>query len=419
VLMLLAAFLALLGWPAFKVAAGPLALLFFMVPLPPFVFNTLSGELQLISSEIGVWVIRQFGISVYLEGNVIDLGNYQLQVVEACSGLNYLFPLMSLAFIVAYLYRVEFWKRALVFLSSIPITVLMNSFRIGVIGWLVENWGIEQADGFLHYFEGWVVFIACLAILLLEVALLSRVGRMRMKLVDVFDLDWPDRLPSDFKWPQWRFTPVHVGFVAVLLLLLSGSFYVKGQVEVVPSRTSFIDFPQKIGDWVGWDQQLEQIYLDSLKLDDYLISDYENRNTQKQINFYVAYYGSQQAGSAAHSPRSCIPGGGWEIDGLTTVQIPGMQVNGQPLAANRLLIKRGDTRQLVYYWFQQRGRIITNEYLVKWYLFYDALTRNRTDGALVRVTTPVARGEDLASGDERLQKFIGQAVPLLKGYVPN
>ena len=87
--------LALLGWRAFRIVMVPLALLFFMVPLPPFIYNTLSTKLQLISSQLGVEVIRWFGISVYLEGNVIDLGTYKLQVVEACSGLRYLFPLAT------------------------------------------------------------------------------------------------------------------------------------------------------------------------------------------------------------------------------------------------------------------------------------------------------------------------------------
>ena len=167
VVTILGVALALLGWKAFRIIAVPLALLFFMVPLPPFIYNTLSTKLQLLSSQIGVEVIRWFGISVYLEGNVIDLGTYKLQVVEACSGLRYLFPLMSLSFIAAYIYKAAFWKKALVFLSSIPITVLMNSFRIGVIGVLVEYGGPEQAEGFLHDFEGWIIFMACIAILVL------------------------------------------------------------------------------------------------------------------------------------------------------------------------------------------------------------------------------------------------------------
>jgi len=121
--------LAILGWQAFKIIWVPMALLVFMVPFPSFIYNNLSSELQLVSSQIGVAVIRLFGISVYLEGNVIDLGSYKLQVVEACSGLRYLFPLASLSFIAAYIYKGAFWKKAIIFLSSAPITVLMNSFR--------------------------------------------------------------------------------------------------------------------------------------------------------------------------------------------------------------------------------------------------------------------------------------------------
>jgi EpsI family protein len=74
---------------------------------------------------------------------------------------------------------------------------------------------------------------------------------------------------------------------------------------------------------------------------------------------------------------------------------------------------------LVYYWFQQRGRVITNEYAVKWYLFWDALTRNRTDGALVRLVVEVSRSTDLASAEQTLQDFAAAAVPTLSPYLPN
>ena len=90
--------------------------------------------------------IRLFGVPVYLTGNVIDLGNYKLQVVEACSGLRYLYPLLSLGFLAAYLFQAPIWQRTLVFLSAIPITIVMNSFRIGMVGLLVERWGTAQAE---------------------------------------------------------------------------------------------------------------------------------------------------------------------------------------------------------------------------------------------------------------------------------
>ncbi|MEW8122436.1 MAG: VPLPA-CTERM-specific exosortase XrtD [Candidatus Thiodiazotropha endolucinida] len=409
---------ALLGWQAFKIVAGPLFLLFFIVPLPPFVYNSLSGKLQLVSSQIGVEVIRWFGISVYLEGNVIDLGNYKLQVVEACNGLRYLFPLVSLAFLAAYLYRVEMWKRVVVFLSSIPITVLMNSFRIGVIGVLVDNWGQEQADGFLHYFEGWVIFMACLLILLLEMVLLARIGRTKRRLRDVFGLEIPKALPQGIEYQTRPVTPVHYAILASVVLIAVSSLYVQSQQAILPERQDFSGFPMQIENWRGNENRLEDIYLKSLKLDDYLIGNYAD-SMGSVVNFYIAYYASQQAGSAAHSPRSCIPGGGWEIEQVTQVAIPDIQVNGEVLNVNRLVIKRGEFKQLVYYWFQQRGRVMTNEWLVKWYLFFDGLTMRRTDGALVRLTTSIGAGEEWTDGDKRLADFSGKVVPLLDQYIPD
>src|SRR5438105_96745 len=155
--------LSLGGISLLRVAFVPIAFLVFAFPLPYFIDSELSWRLQLLSSELGVFFIRLFGVPVYLTGNVIDLGNYKLQVAEACSGLRYLYPLLSFGFLAAYLFQAPLWQRALVFLSAIPITIVMNSFRIGVVGLLVDRWGTAQAEGVLHFFEGWVIFIACAA----------------------------------------------------------------------------------------------------------------------------------------------------------------------------------------------------------------------------------------------------------------
>ena len=117
--------------------------------------------------------------------------------------------------------------------------------------------------------------------------------------------------------------------------------------------------------------------------------------------------------------RSCIPGGGWEISTLSQRSVPGATVNGQPLVVNRTQTAKGDFKQLVYYWFQQRGRAIANEYFMKWYLFRDALLERRSDGALVRLMTPVLPGESLEAADDRLTRFAYQVVPELPAYIPN
>lgn len=402
----------LMGRAAFKVIMVPLLLLFLMVPLPSFLFNNLSSQLQLISSEIGVAVIRLFGVSVYLAGNVIDLGSFKLQVVEACSGLRYLFPLLSLSVIASYFYQAAVWKRLVLIFSSIPITVFMNSFRIGVIGVLVDIGGPTQAEGFLHQFEGWIVFMACVGLLLGEVALLSMVGRDRRPFREVFGLELPMPLPAGVVMVG-RAIP-RQAYAALILLAAGvvGALMVGGRVEITPKRLTFDTFPLTLGGWHGDPGTLESIVLDQLKLNDYILADYQDA-AGHMVNFYVAYYASQRSGASAHSPRSCLPGSGWVMKWLDPATLaPGLTVN-------RLLISKGDSRQLVYYWFKQRNRELTNEYVVKWYLLWDALTRNRTDGALVRLTTPLQPAENLKAADARLRNFAAIAVPRLIDYVPD
>jgi exosortase D (VPLPA-CTERM-specific) len=409
--------LALVGWRAFKVLSIPLLILLFMVPLPEFLFQNLSAQLQLVSSKLGVMVIRGFGISVFLEGNVIDLGVFKLQVADACSGLRYLFPLMTLAFIMAYFFQAAFWKRALLFLSSIPITILMNSFRIGVIGITVEHWGIGMAEGFLHEFQGWAVFMASTGLMLLEIVALTHIGRERRPWREVFGLEFPAPTPAGAV-VQKREVPA--SFIAACLVLLAAALaahFVPERVEAKPARQALVGFPNTLGNWHGRQEAMEQIYLDQLMLDDYLMANYADA-AGRAVNFYVAWYDSQRAGRSAHSPRTCLPGGGWEMESFSQRELPGVALHGVPVRVNRVQIALRGERQLVYYFFAQRGRIVTNEYAVKWYLFVDSLFENRTDGALVRLTIPVRDGESVDAADARLTAFAKEAVGKLEAYVP-
>jgi len=417
--------LASLGASFFRTIWIPLCFLIFAIPLPFFLYQGLSTQLQLWSSKIGVSIIRLCHISVYQEGNVIDLGSMQLQVAEACSGLRYLFPLMSVAFISAYFYKVAVWKRSVVFLSSIPITILMNSFRIGMIGVTVEYFGKEAAEGFLHDFEGWIVFMACTAILVLEMWLLARIGKDPRHLQEVFGLTMPERLPAGTQFVE-RELPVQFWVVGAMLLMALGlSLSLEHRQEIIPPRAAFAAFPLRISTWTGRRQAMDEPYLEALKFDDYILADYfeesfpgSGRGMAAPVNLYSAFYSSQRKGESIHSPRSCIPGGGWQISSHEVVTIGDVALYGNPLKVNRLLIQKGDDRQLVYYWFQQRGRNLTNEYVIKWYLFWDALTMNRTDGALVRLTTFAPKGEDIAYADRRLQDFLEASLPELNKYIP-
>ena len=409
--------LAVAGWAGLRILRMPLAVLVFMIPLPMFVMNNLSSQLQLLSSSAGVWLMRLAGVSVFLEGNVIDLGTYKLEVAEACSGLRYLLPLMTLAFLIACLYRAALWKRVLIFLSSIPVTLVVNSLRIGIIGVMVDRWGPGMAEGAVHDVQGWMMFMLSTGVLLLEVMLLARIGADRRPWREVFGLD---ALPASgaattsgtpaLAGAAWAAAAAVVAFAVVVQSLPAPRL-------LVPSRTSFASFPLHVGGWSGSRAAMEPVYLDALKLDDYILADYVQGDAGP-VNLYVAWYDKQNTGESTHSPKGCLPGGGWRIHDLRQVDLAAVKIGGQPLRVNRVLIQYDNQRELVYYWFLQRGRVVTNEYLVKWYLLVDSVRKHRTDGALVRVIVPMTPTMTEAAADRLLSGFVADMGPRLEPYVP-
>ena len=417
VLVLYGLVLSLVGPRVFARLKMPLLILLFAIPLPAFFANSLSLRLQLLSSAIGVDVIRLFGISVFLDGNIIDLGPLKLQVVEACSGLRYLFPLMTLAFILAYLFRAATWKRVVLFLASIPVAILLNSLRIGLIGVTVEYWGARMAEGMLHDFEGWVVFMISLGLLLLLAAVLVRIGSPRARLRSSLALDFGPA-PPPRSAAENHFRPLPTAFLAATALTTVAAilaFTLPERVEVKPGRSSFAEFPLQFAGWSGRREPLQPEYQEQLKLDDYLLASFEGA-ARLPVNAWIAYYDSQRNGQATHSPRSCLPGGGWEFTSFGQHDVP---IAAGSVHVNRAVIAHGSERQMMYYWFQQRGRVISNEYMVKWYMFRDAITRNRTDGALVRLITPIPLGATEEEADRVLSRFTADLSTNLGRYVPD
>jgi EpsI family protein len=183
----------------------------------------------------------------------------------------------------------------------------------------------------------------------------------------------------------------------------------RSRAEAPLSRKPFSDFPLQLGGLEGRELGMEGEVLDLLKLSDYMMRVYvrssleppragafegRTRQTAAPLWLYVGYYASQRTGATYHSPKNCLPGGGWVFKSSETVS--GL-LPGRPAATiNRVVIEKGFDRQLILYWYQDRGRIVASEYAAKGYLILDATTRNRTDGSLVRVSTPIVGSEDEA-----------------------
>ncbi|MEV8467143.1 VPLPA-CTERM-specific exosortase XrtD [Fluviibacterium sp. DFM31] len=410
--------LVIFGWERGKTHWAPVLHLIFMLPLPQFMYWQLSIFLQGISSQIGVWFVELAQIPVFLDGNIIDLGIYKLQVAEACSGLRYLFPILSFSYLFSILYRGPMWHKAVLLLSAAPITVLMNSFRIGMIGILVNYYGIEQAEGFLHFFEGWVIFLSCVGILFLMAICLQRLTPNPLPLGDAIDLD-----TSGFGPILARALAMVPSVALILAIGMSGTMSLlwlnaPSPQHIVPDRTPFMLFPREIDGRYASFESLSPSVAAVLDADDYVSANY-SREREMPINFFIAYYENQTEGGGIHSPEVCLPVGGWEMFSLAPYEMSFPDTVYGTFEVNRAVIQKGLSKQLVYYWFEQRGRRMTNDFAAKFTVVYDSWTRGRLDGALVRFVTPIADedgGE--AAAEARLQVFMAEALKKLPRYVP-
>lgn len=389
--------------------------LVFMLPLPQFLYWKLNTNLQFLSSEIGVWLVALSGAPVFLDGNVIDLGVYKLQVAEACSGLRYLFPIMSFSYVFAVLYRGPLWHRLALLIAAAPLAVLMNALRIGMIGLLVDRYGIAQAEGFLHFFEGWIIFLGCVGLLFLLAVALRRFSGDRRPLSEAIDLDFSG---LGAQLARVLTIPPSGGLIAAALLTaaLSGAWALAPQAAPAPpERDPFALFPSEIGGWSGTRVALDPAVERNLGADDYLAAWYRDPAETQPVDLFLSYYLSQTEGEAIHSPEVCLPAGGWEVFSIepTEVALP----DGGSIRLNRAIIQKGLEKQLVYYWFEGRGRRQTSEFAAKFQTLADGVTRGRTDGGLVRVITSIDEG-GVAAADARLTRFLGASLDRLGRFVP-
>ena len=210
---------------------------------------------------------------------------------------------------------------------------------------------------------------------------------------------------------HWRFL-VSVALLASTALLLRA----RNGAEVLPSRSPLSSFPRTLGLWTSTDIALGQDVRDVLGPGDFLLRAYDNTANGKDVNLFIAYFPSQRAGDTIHSPKNCLPGSGWTPVQSDRIRIT---IHGQaPFVANRYVIAQAQQRQLVLYWYWAHNRAVASEYAAKFYLISDSIRMHRTDGSLVRVTTPIAENQSIESAQQTLLSFSDSVVPLLNTYVP-
>jgi EpsI family protein len=206
-------------------------------------------------------------------------------------------------------------------------------------------------------------------------------------------------------------------FLIVAALLAGTTVFLRARSarEDLPPRRPLSAFPLQVGTWTGQEMGIDPSIREILGPGEFLSRIYA-QGDRFYIDLFIAYFPSQRTGSSIHSPKNCLPGSGWSPlqSGHVQLQLPG----GRSITVNRYLISKGMDRQLVLYWYQAHDRAIASEYWAKVHLVGDAIRMNRTDGALVRVTTPMAQGETLESAEQRVAGFAQDILPTLNDYIP-
>jgi exosortase len=173
VLTLIGIVLLTLGRSQFRILAFPLLFLFLMVPLPQSLVNVVAFPLQLSAAKLAVTSLHALGIPILLEGNIIHLADTQLFVAEACSGLRSLMALGTLGVVFPYFFRKNAVERVVLIVSTIPIAILVNAFRVALTGYLTHRYGPGAAEGAIHQLEGFFTFSLAFALLLIEAWLMK------------------------------------------------------------------------------------------------------------------------------------------------------------------------------------------------------------------------------------------------------
>lgn len=207
------------------------------------------------------------------------------------------------------------------------------------------------------------------------------------------------------------------GIWPVAILVVAAVFLQsRSHAEVLPPHEKLSSFPAQIGPWSGSLLTIPSSALAVLGPGHFLERLYTTPGNPS-VDLFLAYFPKQSTGDTIHSPKHCLPGAGWTPVHSSIIRVP--WGNGNVLTANYYVLEMGLNKEIVIYWFQSHGRTVASEYWVKFYLVEDALRMNRTDGAMVRVITPLGYAESLSSGKARAVDFAKLILPMLSTYIPN
>jgi len=392
----------------------PLGFLIFMIPVPDVLERTLGIYLKSVSTKLGGECIRVLHIPVHISGNVIDLGMRQLDVVDACNGMRYLFPLLAIGILYAHFYQRAAWKRWFCIFATLPIAVLTNGLRIGVTGILFDSYGTEAAEGFMHSFSAWVIFLVSFLFLYLTGRILDlfppygrrngagvlRKGRLGYSFVTRRD----DTHPACFV------------SIALLLLVAVLSWSTKA-IPAVKLRVGIADFPSAFAGWEGRGEEVERELILKSGAEEAFRGTYRN-GQEEEIALFLGYRSTAflENENFFHSPSVCLPASGWEIVRSATRSVGTVPVFGELTVAEIQMEEMG-RKQLVYFWFQTKSRATPDKDINRFHLTLHAIQRDNTHDLFVMQVTPLRVGETIEDAERRMDRFASDMVGALTRFL--
>jgi exosortase D (VPLPA-CTERM-specific) len=402
--------LLLLLFPAFMFgseAVGelllPLGFLFFMVPVPAVIERSLGMFLKSVSTQLGGAVIRLCNISVFISGNIIDLGATRLQVVDACSGMRFLFPLVALGVLYAYFFERVRWKRIFCVIATLPIALLCNGLRIGITGILTNYYGKEAAEGFFHDFEGWVLFVVAFFCLYLTGRALRLISPAVLPAESANDKSAGEKAVLK----DSRRNGPGAFYLSVLLLVVVGALTLStGALPAMKIRGGIAGFPLAFGGWQGRSAFVDPEIVAASGAEESFSGQYVN-GTSEPVSLYVGYRSTAflENENFFHSPTVCLPSAGWKPVRITTRRIGNVPVFGE-LPVTEMLMESVGVRQLVYFWFQTKSRVTQDKNINRFHLTLHAIERDNTYDLFMRPITRIAADETNAVAEARLDNYV-------------
>ena len=205
--------------------------------------------------------------------------------------------------------------------------------------------------------------------------------------------------------------------VILLLVCVALILHARGSADVIPASAPLAQLPSTIEGWTGTNIAIDQETLQVLGNGKFLDRAYTRPTGNSGINLFIAYFPTQRAGSAIHSPKHCLPGAGWYFESSKYVHLT--DDTGKVHQVGEYVVGNGEANEFVIYWYLAHGKSVANEYRATYYLVKDAMLMNRTDGTLIRVITPIGQTETTATAKARAEAFTKTLMPMLPRFIPN